>query len=101
MEEIRLLRRLIEEATSPNLKMSLTLALAKCLSQEAERTIKSNEMLSAGAVHLYVDKCMETIARVLQDQLPEEQMFLIVDLISEGLAALTPRNTAADLKLLK
>jgi hypothetical protein len=99
--EIRLLRHLLEEAPSSNLKMSLTLALARCLEQEESRAIRNNELLSARACHAYIDICMETIARILQEELPEEQTFLIVDRISEALSKLTPTNTKADQKLLK
>lgn len=99
--EARLLRRLIDEAPSPNLKMSLTLALAKVLYQDEERALRNDQTLTAGAVHQYVGNCMEAIAKILQDELPEETMFRIVDRISEALAALTPRNSKADLKALK
>lgn len=99
--EARTLRKLIDEATSPSLKQALILALAKVLYQDEERALRNDETLSARAVHEYVGSCMETVAKVLQDELPESVVFRIVDLISNRLAALTPRNTKADLKLLK
>jgi hypothetical protein len=100
--EARLLRQLIESAPSPNLKQALILALAKVLYQDEERALRNHETLTARAVHQYVSDCMEAIAKVLQEELPDEQtLFRIVDRTSEELAALAPRNTAADLKLLK
>jgi hypothetical protein len=99
--EARTLRKLIDEATVPSLKQALILALAKVLYQDEERALRNDQTLTAGAVHQYVSSCMEAIAKILQDELPEETMFRIVDRISEALAALTPRNTPHDIKMLK
>ena len=100
--EARLLRRLIDEAPSPSLKMSLTVALAKVLYQDEERALRNHETLTAGAVHDYVGLVIKTLVTVLRKELPEEQMFRVVDEISSALASLAPpRNSPAVIKLLR
>ncbi|WP_428308186.1 hypothetical protein [Lacipirellula sp.] len=100
--EARLLRRLIDEAPSAQLKQSLVTVLLKTLYQDEERALRNHETLTAGAVHEYVGEVIKALVAVLRAELPDEQMYKIVDLITEKLAALRPpRNSPADLKLLK